>query len=185
MPFKETSETPPPLYVDLDGTLIATDTLIESLRVLARQRPWMLVFLPFYILGGRANFKKRLAGLTRIDPTRLPYRRDVLDYLREEKNRGRTVVLATAAYRSIAEPVASHLGLFDDVIATDGSNNLKGAAKLDAIRRHCGNREFVYAGDSMADLPILRAASGGILVHPSRKLRETAAKSCNIEKVFD
>ncbi len=185
MSFKETSETLPPLYVDLDGTLISTDTLIESVRILARQRPWMLVFLPFYILGGRAVFKKRLAGLVEIDAAQLPYRRDVLDYLRGEKDRGRTIVLATAAYRSIAEPVAHYLHLFDDVIATDGSNNLKGSAKLDAIRQHCGNRDFVYVGDSMADLPILRAASGGILVHPSRKLREATANGCNIDKVFD
>jgi hypothetical protein len=185
MAFKETSESLPPLYVDLDGTLISTDTLIECLRDLARRKPWMLIFLPFFILGGRPAFKKRLAGLTQIDAARLPYRRDVIDYLREERGRGRTIVLATAAYRSIAEPVASYLHLFDDVIATDGSNNLKGAAKLEAIKKHCGNRDFVYAGDSTADLPILHAASGGILVHPSRKLREAAAKTCNIVKVFD
>ena len=183
--FKETSETPPPLYVDLDGTLIATDTLIECVQVLARRRPWMLILLPFFVLGGRAAFKERLAGLAQIDPARLPYRHDVLDYLRHEKSRGRTIVLATAAHRSIADPVASYLKLFDDVIATDGNRNLKGAAKLEAIRRHCGNQDFVYAGDSMADLPILRASRAGILVRPSRRLREATAKSCNIEKVFE
>jgi phosphoserine phosphatase len=185
MTFKQSSDTTRPLYVDLDGTLIVCDTLVESVRNVARRRPWLLVLLPFFLLGGRAAFKRRLAGIAEIDPSGLPYRGDVVDYLRAEKQGGRALVLATAAFRSVAEPVAAYLGLFDDIIATDGDENLKGAAKLDAIRRHAGSEEFVYMGDSMADLPILRGARAGILVHPSRRLREAAAASCNIERVFD
>ena len=173
-----------PIYVDLDGTLIGTDTLVESVRDAVRRRPWALLLLPFYLAGGRAAFKKRLAAISQIDAAGLPYRSEVVEYLRAEKARGRTIVLATAAFRSIAEPVASYLGLFDDVIATEGKENLKGRAKLDAIRRHAGTQDFIYMGDSMADLPILRGARAGILVHPSRRLREAAASSCNIERVF-
>jgi phosphoserine phosphatase len=185
MTFKQSSDPSRPLYVDLDGTLIASDTLVECVRVVARRRPWLLLLLPFFLLGGRAAFKRRLAGIAEIDPARLPYRGDVIDYLRAEKRSGRTLVLATAAFRSVAEPVAAYLGLFDDIIATDGDENLKGAAKLDAIRRHSGTEDFVYMGDSVADLPILRGARAGILVHPSRRLREAATASCNIERIFD
>lgn len=182
MTSKQTSA--PPLYVDLDGTLVATDTLVECVRRVAR-KPWRLVLLPFFLLGGRARFKARLAGMAVFDPARLPYRDDVLAYLRSEKERGRTVVLATAAHRSVAEAVAAHVGLFDDVIATDGSQNLKGAAKLEAIRRHSGGGSFVYAGDSMADLPVLRGAGVGILVRPSPRLRAAAEACCTVERIFD
>jgi len=175
----------PPLYVDLDGTLVATDTLIENVRLLLRRRPWMVFLLPFYILAGRASFKEHVARRATIDPSELPYRGDVLEFLREEKVRGRKLVLATAAHRLVAIPVARHIDIFDDVLATDESHNLKGRAKLAAIRDHAAGGAFAYMGDSRADLPILQAAAAAYLVHPSSGLLTAARSSCRIERVFD
>ena len=173
-----------PLYVDLDGTLVSTDTLIVSIRLLIRRRPWEVPLLPLYALGGRASFKDRIVQRVEIDPATLPYRQMVLSFLQDEKRRGRAIVLATAAHLRVAEPVARHLGIFDDVIASDQTQNLKGRAKLGAIRRHSGGGDFGYMGDSMADLPILQAASAAYLVHPSTRLLKAARASCRIAKVF-
>lgn len=182
--MNETLNHDPPLYVDLDGTLIATDTLIVSLQTIARHRPLWLLVLPFFVLRGRAFFKQKVAALVTVDAERLPYRSDVVTFLQAEKARGRRLILATAAHRQIADAVAQHLGIFDDVIATDGADNLKGAAKLSAIRAKVGDGAFDYAGDSTADLPIFLASRRAILVNPRARLLRIVQASCDVDRVF-
>lgn len=152
-----------PLVVDLDGTLTMTDTLVESALVLLKRQPLYVFALPAWAATGRASLKQRLADLVRLDVSTLPWRADLIDYLEAERRKGRRIVLATAANADIAQAVAAHLGLFDDVIASDGRHNLKGAAKLEAIRQRVGPR-FVYAGDSAADLAVWQGAEAAVLV---------------------
>src|SRR5262245_39493349 len=96
-----------PLCVDLDGTLVRTDTLIEGvLSVLGGSG---IAHLPKLLVGNRATFKRRVAELGPIDPTLLPYNEEVLAYLREQKAAGRVLVLVTAADSRIAQGVADHL----------------------------------------------------------------------------
>lgn len=152
-----------PLVVDLDGTLSAVDTLYELFLRVVRRRPLILLSLPFWLLRGRAVLKARLVEHGQIDPQVLPFRDDLCDLIRDERARGRRIILATAADRAVADAVASHLGFFDDVLASDGRSNLKGVTKLDAIVEMVGP-EFIYAGDSSADLPIWRKATGAIVV---------------------
>ncbi len=151
-----------PLVVDLDGTLTPTDTLVESLINLVKQSPMNLLRLPFWLLKGRAAFKEAVASHTSIAVEQLPYHDSLLAYLRGEKEQGRRIILATAAHKSIAEGISAHLGLFDGVLATDLGRNLKGRTKLEAIREEVG-KEFVYAGDSYADIPIWKAAQAAVL----------------------
>lgn len=169
-----------PLYVDLDGSLVATDTLWESLWSLLRTRPSDAWRLPLWLVRGRAGFKAALSEAVSLDPAGLPYRSEVVEYVRRERAAGRTTVLATAAHQRIAGAVAGHLGLFDAVLATgDGpgsGHNLKGGAKLAAIERHraeLGLREgdgFEYIGNSHADLPIWRRAGRVTAVGPGASL---------------
>ena len=175
----------PPLFVDLDGTLISGDTLIISLRKLVRSRPWVFLWLPLCVVRGRAAFKACVATQITLDPAELPYRQDVLDYLKSEKKRGRKLILATAAHYSIGEPVAKHLGIFDDVMASGGSHNLKGRGKLDAILEAVDNGPFDYMGDSTADIPLFEKARESILVHPSPALLARVKQTCRVGRVFD
>ena len=96
-----------PLVVDLDGTLTPTDTLVESLVKVLKQSPMNLLRLPLWLMKGRAGFKEAIAAHAGISAEHLPYRESLLDYLREEKAKGRQIVLATAAHHSIANGVAS------------------------------------------------------------------------------
>ncbi len=153
----------PTLYVDLDGTLIASDTLWDSIALVLRHRPWMLVMLPFWLLRGRAGFKDILVKQVCPDPALLPYRVELVEYLRAARNMGRRIVLATAAHERIALGVSSHLGCFDQVLASGPGTNLKGLRKLAAIRADANGTPFCYAGDSAADLPIWAASAGAIL----------------------
>lgn len=171
------------LVVDLDGTLTPTDTLVESLIKLVKQSPLNLLRLPMWLLKGRAGFKDAIAAHAGISAEHLPYRASLLSYLRSEKEKGRRIILATAAHKSIAQGVSAHLGLFDEVLATDVGHNLKGKAKLEAIRQRLGN-EFVYAGDSQADIPIWKAAKGAVLVGVAPRIAAAIRRDVPIEQEF-
>ncbi|MGH8584604.1 MAG: UbiA family prenyltransferase [Gammaproteobacteria bacterium] len=172
-----------PLVVDLDGTLTPTDTLMEAVVRTLRHHPADLLRLPFWLLKGRAAFKEILASKSRIPAEHLPYRAALLDYLRGEREKGRRIVLATAAHWRIADAVAAQLRLFDMVLASDASRNLKGTVKLEAIRERVGER-FVYAGDSAADLPIWRAASAAVLVGVPSGVAKAIRSAVPIEREF-
>src|SRR5271155_2680410 len=122
-----------PLCVDLDGTLIESDLMWESLvRLIGRNPCWLFPVL-FWWSRGRAHLKRRLSARVKLDPAALPYMESFLPFLREAKATGRKLVLASAADREMVEPVAKHLGLFDEVLASDGQTNLRGDAKLKAL----------------------------------------------------
>jgi 4-hydroxybenzoate polyprenyltransferase/phosphoserine phosphatase len=152
-----------PLVVDLDGTLTPTDTLVESFFALLKREPATAMRAPLWLLKGRATLKSEVASRAELDVDHLPLRDDLVAYLHEQRAAGRRIVLATAADESIASAIAHRLDLFDAVLSSDGRRNLKGNAKLAAIREHVG-ADFVYAGDSSADLPVWLGARGAILV---------------------
>lgn len=172
-----------PLVVDLDGTLTPTDTLVESLVKLVKQSPVNLLRLPLWLLKGRAEFKDLVASHISISVEHLPYSEALLAYLRTEKERGRRIILATAAHKSIANSISAHLGLFDDVLATNAGRNLKGKEKLAAIQERISG-EFVYAGDSHADIPIWQAAQAAVLVGVSSDVAELIRRKVSIEYEF-
>jgi 4-hydroxybenzoate polyprenyltransferase/phosphoserine phosphatase len=172
-----------PLVVDLDGTLTPTDTLVESVIQAVKRNPWDILRLLLWLWQGCSVLKARLASRVGLAAETLPYQEALCDFLRIERAKGRWIVLATAAHRSIAESVAAHLGLFDEVIASDETRNLKGIVKLDAIRACAGNR-FVYAGDSAADLPIWKEADAAVLVRTSPRVTKAVRRHTPVEREF-
>src|SRR6266853_6163537 len=114
-----------PLCVDLDGTLVRSDTLWESLLLLLRRDRFMVFKIVPWILRGKAVFKSEVASRIQIDPATLPYRQDVLRYLRAEAVH-RPLVLATASNERIAKQISDYLGFFTDVVASTATVNLKG-----------------------------------------------------------
>jgi len=176
---------PVPLIVDLDGTLIAADSLKLSLILLAQRRPWVVPMLPFVVLRGRARFKAYVSDRVSLDPRSLPYREDVLAFVTREHAARRRIILGTAATRRIAEGVAEHLDLFDSVIASDSHRNAKGDGKLSAIRDHLGDAPFDYIGDSMDDVPVFRSARRSYLVCPEPALVAAVRDGCRVAGVFD
>ena len=149
-----------PLYVDLDGTLIATDLLHESTLQVTKTNPSSLLRLPGWLASGKAGLKREIARRTELAVGNLPYRNEVLAVVNEARAAGRRVVLATASDDKFARQVAAHLGVFDGVIASDGHTNRDGVRKLAAIVQDAGGdgAPFSYVGDSAVDLPIWRCA---------------------------
>lgn len=159
-----------PLAVDLDGTLIATDLLWEGLFLLLRRQPWALFLVPcWFLAGGPARLKLEIARRVDLDPASLPYREDLLKRLRRDRAAGRRLILATGTPRKFAEAIAAHLGLFDEVIATDGVHNLTSGRKADALRSRYGDAGFDYVGNSRHDLKVFDVARSSIVVAPDRQ----------------
>src|SRR5712691_8053862 len=177
-------EPPVPLVVDLDRTLIRTDILWESAVQLWRSPGVAARALLALPLRGKAEFKTILAGGTAIDPATLPYREDVLEFVRSQHAIGRDVVLATATHRIMAQRVADHLGMFCRVFATEDGNNLSGDHKRAALESTYGRRGFDYVGDDQKDLTIFLVARQALLVDPSQSLLKKASAAGNVSRVF-
>jgi 4-hydroxybenzoate polyprenyltransferase len=160
--------------VDLDGTLISTDMLWETACFLLCREPLRAFSLPVWLLRGKAGFKHEIAQRVDFDPSLLPYRREVVDYITAEKAAGRRLILATASDQRVAHSIADHLDLFDSVLASDGETNLSGAVKLSAIQRDCDGGAFEYLGNDAKDIPIWQQAAISTLVRPSRRASAAA-----------
>jgi 4-hydroxybenzoate polyprenyltransferase/phosphoserine phosphatase len=173
-----------PLVVDLDGTLLRSDVLAESLFVLARNTPLNVLKVPAWIGAGRAAFKQRVAHSAMPDIHTLPYRGDVLNYLQEQKQQGRRLILATAADMAVAKRVAAELGIFDAVYASDGQTNLSGEHKAARLVALFGTRGFDYIGNSPRDLAVWRVARTALIVSSSARLRRAVEATTPVERVF-
>jgi apolipoprotein N-acyltransferase len=161
-------QNPVPLCVDLDGTLVKTDLLWESLARLLQRNPFALFVVLIWWARGRAFLKRQLARRVTIDPADLPYNEPFLAFLREQKKAGRKLILATASDHELAVPVANHVGLFDEVLGSDGKTNLRGVNKLKALTEKFGERGFAYAGNSATDLVVWRGAREAIVTNAGR-----------------
>lgn len=145
-----------PLVIDLDGTLIRTDSFLEALILVLRRNPLNLFRLPAWILRGKAYTKSRVVAIARPDVALLPYRQEVLDLISKAKQEGRHVVLASGSDSRVVEAVAGHLKLFDDVIGTSGDRNMTRDNKREALEARYG--EYDYVGDSSDDAVVLNGA---------------------------
>ena len=172
-----------PLCIDLDGTLIRTDMLFESAAALLRDKPWLAFAMPRWLMQGKAALKREIADRVTIDPALLPYNEEFLEWVIAEHARGRTLVLATASAQPLANAIARHLNIFSKVIASDGHVNQKGVTKLATLSPLYG-RDFAYAGNSTADLPIWQACEDAILVSASPALAQRVRTEANVTREF-
>ena len=173
----------PPLVIDLDGTLLRSDLLLESGLLFLRSRPTRALLPLKWLLSGKVHLKEQLAKSTPLDVAHLPYDPEVIAFIKEEKAKGRVIVLATASHKIYAEQVAAHLNLFDHIFATE-TVNLSATAKRDLLVKEYGQKGFDYAGNSHDDLPVLAAARHAYLVNPQRGLHEKAEALGNLSRVI-
>ena len=173
-----------PLCVDLDGTLIHSDLLLESFLVLIKQNPLFLFLLPLWLLGGKAKLKAQIARRVQINGGALPYSEAFVGWLKDQKNQGREIWLCTASDQRMAQAVADHVGLFDGVLASDGHTNLSGDHKAKQLVQRFGERGFDYCGNHRVDLKVWKHARAAIVVNASSGLEDRARACTQVEVVF-
>ncbi|WP_316367806.1 UbiA family prenyltransferase [Candidatus Thiodiazotropha sp. CDECU1] len=174
-----------PLVVDLDGTLIQTDLLIESVLALIKHNLLYVFLLPIWLLKGKAKLKQEIASRVDIDASLLPYQDKFLEYLKAEHANGRRLILATASNEKFAHSIAHHLGIFADVLASDDQTNLSGQHKLEGLQRALGNQDFVYAANAMVDLRVWEGADSAVLVNPEPGVIEAVQDHVENPLVFE
>jgi len=173
-----------PIAVDLDGTLLHTDTLHESAVALLHHHPMSVLLLPFWLMHGKAYLKKKLSECVTLNPVTLPYNVQLIEWLKEKKALGHKLILCTAANHIIANAIASHLDLFDEVMASDGQTNLASKKKKDALVLRFGEKGFIYVGNSSADLAVWNSTAKAVVVNADLKLINKALALVEIDKVF-
>ncbi|MEM0955623.1 MAG: UbiA family prenyltransferase [Pseudomonadota bacterium] len=174
-----------PLVVDLDGTLVRSDLLVESAFSLLKRKPLALFAMLLWTLKGRAFLKQEIARRVELDCALLPFHEEFLQFLRAESQAGRTLVLATASDAKIATAVAEFLGLFKQVLASDGSLNLSGQHKRLALEQAFGAEGFDYAANAQVDLSIWAAAESALLVNPEPGVQQAAEAQGRVTRIFD
>jgi 4-hydroxybenzoate polyprenyltransferase len=174
----------PPLCVDLDGTLIRSDLLLESIMLLIKRNPFYLFLIPLWLLRGRAALEAEVAGRVTLNPAALPYDRDVVEWLESEHSSGRPLWLCTASNERVAAGVASHLGLFEGVLASGQDLNLVGAPRAARLVEHFGEQGFDYCGNDRREIWIWKRARGAIVVHGDSRLNRGAARHASVLRVF-
>ena len=173
-----------PLCVDLDGTLIRTDSLYQSFLLLLK-KSWLTALCALLqLLKGKWAFKRYLAEHATLDPRCLPYNKQLIIWLKEEKAKGREIVLATASEQRIGERIADYLGLFSACFGSHGRLNLKAANKAAWLNQRYGKKGYDYAGNHHADYPIWQDAHDAIVVNASARVLRKAKQTANVTKVI-
>jgi 4-hydroxybenzoate polyprenyltransferase len=172
------------LCLDLDGTLIRSDALFESIFQLVKVNPLLLIMVPIWLLKGKPNLKEEIDKRIDFKAEGLPYNQELIDYAISERDKGRKVYLATASHISIADKVAKHLNIFDGVYATKDGYNLKSDKKAKVLNEEFGIGKYVYAGDAKVDYNVWKDAAAAIVVSNNKSFIEGVNKSFRVEKSF-
>lgn len=173
----------PPLAVDLDGTLFRGDVFIEAILRFIFSGPFNILVFAGWMTRGIAYAKARVAEAAPFEAQHLPYDARVIAWIKDEREGGREVVLATACDQSAAQAVAEHLGLFDAVFASDGKTNLKARKKADRLAEAYPDG-FVYAGNDTPDLSVWARAHGAVVVNAPSSLEKQVQRKHEVEQIF-
>ena len=173
-----------PLCVDLDGTLIHSDLLLETLILLLKRNPLYGFLLPVWLRNGKAAMKAEIAKRVSLNPAALPYNQHFLDWLRGQQQAGRQLWLCTASNHRLAEAVAGHVQIFTGVLASSDTLNLSGSAKAARLVAQFGEKAFDYCGNARVDLAIWRVNRCAVAVNCQAKLLEKVKKVSEVAGIF-
>lgn len=160
-----------PICVDLDGTLIHGDLLLESALLLFKLNPLYLLLIPIWMIRGKAALKAEIARRIDFTSTNLPYNDELLLYLLNQKREfGRDLWLCTASNYRLANKIAEHLQIFSGVLASNDHSNFSGKNKAEKLIKEFGVGGFEYCGNSYKDLAVWSYCQHAIVVNASDHL---------------
>ena len=172
---------PRPLVVDLDGTLVRSDLLIETAFSELSRRPHSLIDMARALKESKASLKHRLSAPADFDPAVLPYDEEVLKVIRAASAQGRPVYLASASHERLVSAVADHLGLFTGWYATNQTTNCAGEVKAAILVREFGEGGFDYIGNDKADLPVWRHAAKAYAIRTPNCVTQQLTSHADVE----
>ncbi len=173
-----------PLCVDLDGTLLKTDTLHELFLASIKQKPWIILLLPFLLLKGKHHLKEYLSKNFQLNVALLPRNETFFEFLQKQYDKKRELILVTGCHEKTANAIADHYGLFKQTHATS-EYNLTGHKKAELLEKIYGKNNFDYAGNAAVDTPIWDISREKILVNADRSLGNKLHRRHNFSEIFD
>lgn len=173
-----------PLCVDLDGTLIHSDLILETFLLLLKRNPLYILLIPFWLLKGKASLKAEIAKRVELNPVTLPYNTELLCWLQDQRDMGRVLWLCTASNFRLAHQVAEHLAIFQGVLSSTDHTNLSGQAKAKQLVEKFGERGFDYCGNHHVDIAIWRVSRSAVVVNGSARLTDEVKSLVEIGEAF-
>ncbi|AGS23226.1 UbiA family prenyltransferase [Rhizobium etli] len=181
-PDLQISLSPRPLVVDLDGTLVRSDLLIETAFSELSRRPLSIIDFVRSLSAGKACLKHHLSQPEDFDPAILPYDAEVLKVIKAAREEGRSVYLASASHERLVCSVADHLGLFTGWFATNETMNCVAEVKAAKLVAAFGEGGFDYIGNDPADLSVWRHAAKSYAIRTSAGVARELSRQCdNVE----
>jgi 4-hydroxybenzoate polyprenyltransferase len=154
-----------PLCLGLDGTLTPIRTSDEHLLIAAKQSAAAFLRLLPGVSRRKESPSRPLPPIdAQVDPGTLPFRRELLEWLRAQRDSGRRLVLIVDGDRAAAEKIASHLNLFDEIASTEDYQGTAPERRRDALVARFGEHGFDYVGSEAADSIVWDAARRAIVV---------------------
>lgn len=178
------TDTHIPIAVDLDGTLIRSDLLLETFLLLIKRNPLYLLLIPFWLLKGKAALKSEIARRVTLNPAALPYNLKFLQWLQQQREAGRGLWLCTASNERLAHAVAEHLNIFQGVLASTDDTNLSGRTKARHLVEKFGDKGFDYCGNHRVDLAIWKVSRNAVVVNAGEPLKNAAQALTEVHAVF-
>ena len=172
-----------PLVLDVDGTFLCTDMLLESLWAALGRDPRATLAACFTKLTNPAALKAELARIADLRTDLLPVNAGVMAEVTRAQAEGREVVLASASDESLVKRLAADHGLSERVFASDGATNLKGARKAKALVAAFGEGGFDYAGNAPVDRPIWARAHAALVVGDTGSARRLEAAGTPVTRI--
>lgn len=180
-PKQAKAKPPHPLVVDLDGTLVRSDLLIETAFSELSRRPHSVVDMARALKESKASLKHRLSEPADFNPAVLPYDEEVLKVIKAASAQGRPVYLASASHERLVSAVADHLGLFTGWFATNQTTNCAGEVKAAILVDAFGEGGFDYIGNDKADLPVWRHAAKAYAIRTPNSVTQQLSSHSDVE----
>ena len=178
-------KSPPiPIFVDLDGTLVSTDTLVESVLLFMRSNPLNIFLLIVWLFKGKAQFKSNVVKNVKLKPELLPYNKEVIDYIKKEKKKDKQIYLITASGQVIADSIADYIKIFDGAYGSSNNINLSGKRKVAVIEKLTQGTSFDYIGNSSDDIPVWEKANRKILVNTPKRIENKISSQNKVLKLL-
>ncbi|MFT3722004.1 MAG: UbiA family prenyltransferase [Hyphomonadaceae bacterium] len=172
-----------PLVVDLDGTILCSDTLIEGIAAGLFQKPFLTLAGCAGAVVSVPRFKAWVFNNIDVDYDAIPANGPLVAWLRDEKARGRSIHLVSAANQGVVDRLADRFGLFDSAYGSSDTHNLKGRNKRAFILERFGP-EAVYAGDARPDFHVWKGVGGAVYAGTSAGAASRLRKDGRLEAEF-
>jgi len=169
------------LYVELDDTLLATNTFLESLLLLLKRNPFFLFLIPIWTLRGLKHFQQQIAKRVNLDVSILPYRQHVIAHLQDETKQGRVLVLISGWNLKIGHAVSNHLKIFSGIVLRNDLQNLFRHPHVQTLKPQLGQQDFDYMTHSQTKSQIWKIAQKVILVDSPNRVFSHIPKDGSIQ----